>query len=76
MDLQNLTIVYRKAFGDEAPLPIAFGYSLKPEAEVEHQPRCMIGAISKVRHGQPLTLSADNVTCGGGGLYTAFKPMP
>ena len=36
----------------------------------------MIGAIRKVCDGKPLTLSADNVLCGGGSLYTAFAPMP
>lgn len=36
----------------------------------------MIGAIRKVCDGEPLTLSADNVLCGGGRLYTAFAPMP
>ena len=36
----------------------------------------MIGAIRKVCNGKPLTLSADNVLCGGGSLYTAFAPMP
>ena len=36
----------------------------------------MIGRISKVRDGESLTLCSENVLCGGGGLYTAFRPMP
>ena len=36
----------------------------------------MISAVSKVRYGDSLTLCADNVLCGGGALYTAFRPMP
>lgn len=67
---------YREAFGDAAPMPIAFGYSDKPLTEIRKVPKCMIGAISKVRYGEPLTLSEENVICGGGGLYTAFKEMP
>ena len=35
----------------------------------------MIGSIRKVCEGDSLTLSADNVLCGGGSLYTAFAPM-
>lgn len=35
----------------------------------------MVGAIRKVCEGEPLTLSAGNVLCGGGSLYTAFAPM-
>ena len=35
----------------------------------------MIGAIRKVCGGEPLTLAAENVLCGGGSLYTAFAPM-
>ena len=67
---------YREAFGDVAPLPIAVAYGIAPATDVRSVPKCMIGAISKVRNGEALTLSADNVLCGGGGLYTAFRPMP
>ncbi|MBR2063079.1 MAG: DUF169 domain-containing protein [Bacteroidales bacterium] len=67
---------YREAFGDAAPLPIALAYDSVPATDVRSVPKCMIGAISKVRNGEALTLSADNVLCGGGGLYTAFRPMP
>lgn len=76
MTPQQFIQLYREAFGEAPPLPIAFGYSNRAATTVRSIPRCMIGAISKVRDGEPLTLSADNVTCGGGGLYTAFAPMP
>ncbi len=75
MTTQTFIQRYREAFGEQVALPIAFAYSqqaLVPECKV---PRCMIGAIAKVRNGQPLTLSAQNVQCGGGGLYTGFAPM-
>lgn len=67
---------YKEAFGNAAPLPIAFGYSHTPTTEICKISRCMIGAIRKVCDGEPLTLTAENVLCGGGSLYTAFAPMP
>lgn len=76
MTVKDFITKYREAFGESVPLPVAFGYSDKAAAEVRKIPRCMVGAIRKVCDGQPLTLSADNVLCGGGSLYTAFAPMP
>lgn len=66
---------FKEAFGNTTPLPIAFEYSHVPATEIKKVPRCMIGAIRKVCNGESLTLSADNVLCGGGSLYTAFAPM-
>lgn len=66
---------FREAFSDVAPLPIAIGYSDTPAATDCRIPRCTVGAISKVREGESLTLSADKLQCGGGGLYAAFTPM-
>lgn len=76
MTIQEFITLYREAFSESVPLPVAFGYSNKPATEVRKIPRCMIGAIRKVCDGGTLTLSADNVLCGGGSLYTAFAPMP
>ena len=76
MTVKDFITKYREAFGESVPLPVAFGYSDKAATEVRKIPRCMVGAIRKVCDGQPLTLSADNVLCGGGSLYTAFAPMP
>ena len=76
MTPQQFIEKFREAFSDAAPLPIAFWYgdtAVNPESRV---PRCMIGAIRKVCEGNSLTLSPENVQCGGGGLYTAFRPMP
>lgn len=76
MTPQEFVVRFREAFSDVAPMPIAFWYGdtgVNPESRV---PRCMIGAIRKVCEGNSLTLSAENVQCGGGGLYTAFRPMP
>ncbi len=70
--LQN----YREAFGEAAPFPIAFGYSHTAATEERKVPRCIIGAIRKVCNGEALTLTKNNVLCGGGSLYTCFAPMP
>lgn len=76
MEVQEFVNKYIEAVGESAPLPIAFGYSNKPATEIKSVPKCMIGAISKVRNGESLTLCKENVLCGGGGLYTAFGEMP
>lgn len=76
MSIQEFIVKYKEAFGENAPLPISFGYSNEAVTEVRRIPRCMIGAIRKVCDGGVLTLSVDNVLCGGGSLYTAFAPMP
>lgn len=76
MEICEFVAKYREAFGDAAPLPIAFGYSNQPATEIKRLPKCMVGAISKVRGGESLTLAAENVICGGGTLYTAFREMP
>ena len=76
MTINEFLSLYKQAFGEDAPLPVAFGYSNTAVTDVKKIPRCMIGAIRKVCEGGALTLSADNVLCGGGRLYTAFAPMP
>ena len=75
MTPREFILKFREAFGEAAPMPIAFWYgdeAVNPDSRV---PRCMIGAIRKVCDGNSLTLTAENVQCGGGGLYTAFRPM-
>lgn len=76
MTPQEFILKFREAFGVAAPLPIALWYgdtAVNPDSRV---PRCMIGSIRKVCDGNPLTLTAETVQCGGGSLYTAFRPMP
>ncbi len=76
MTPQEFIVKFREAFGKAAPLPIAFWYGDTAVNAESRVPRCMIGAIRKVCEGNALTLTAENVQCGGGGLYTAFRPMP
>lgn len=75
MEIREFVALYQKAFGIGVPLPVAFGYNDTPATDVVKIPRCMVGAIRRVCDGEPLTLSAENVLCGGGALYTAFAPM-
>lgn len=76
MTPQEFIQKFREAFGEAAPLPIAFWYGDEAVNVESRVPRCMIGAIRKVCEGGALTLTAENVQCGGGALYTAFCPMP
>lgn len=76
MTPQHFIKRFREAFGEAAPIPIAIWYDDTAVATECRVPRCMIGAIRKVCDGNALTLTESNVQCGGGGLYTAFRPMP
>lgn len=76
MTPQQFIEKFREAFGEAAPMPIAFWYGDTAVNSDCRVPRCMIGAIRRVCDGNTLTLTAENVQCGGGGLYTAFRPMP
>ena len=51
MTVQEFVGKFIEAFGEAAPLPIAIAYSNTPATEIKSVPRCMIGAISKVRGG-------------------------
>ncbi len=75
MVIEKFVQKHEDAFGEQVALPIAFEYShqaVVPDCKV---PCCVIGAISNVRNGSPLTLSVKNVQCGGSSLYTGFAPM-
>ncbi len=76
MTPQEFLSRFREAFGATPPLPIAVWYGDAPVNADSRVPRCMVGAIRKVCEGKSLTLTSENVQCGGGGLYTAFRPMP
>lgn len=76
MTPQEFVVRFREAFGEAAPLPIAFWYDEEAINIESRVPRCMIGAIRKVCNGNTLTLTSENVQCPGGALYAAFRPMP
>lgn len=67
---------YRDAFGSEAPLPLLFGYSETPVADTAKIGGCFFKGLQAARDGQPVSLSAEVIGCGGGKLYTGFSEMP
>jgi uncharacterized protein (DUF169 family) len=67
--------LWGKYFND-AELPITFYYSDEtghaPAAKSGALPRCVIGALEKVREGQSLAFDTDAVGCPGGKRYLGF----
>lgn len=67
---------YREAFSSNAPLPLLFGYSDQPVADTAKIGGCFFKGLQAARDGQPVSLSAEVIGCGGGKLYTGFSEMP
>ena len=68
--------LWSKYFG-EAELPMVFYYT-DDESCAEKAPfpvghRCIIGALSKVRRGKPLSFDAEAAGCGGARRYCGFS---
>ncbi len=76
MDIKTFIQNYREAFGSQAPLPLLFGYSDQPVAETGKIGGCFFKGLLQAREGQPVSLSAEVIGCGGGKLYTGFSDMP
>lgn len=66
---------YRRYFGDAAPLPIAVIYSSQPMAEMQHVPGCIFKQFHNAANGITVTLSAANLTCGGGKPYLGLASL-
>ena len=60
-----------------AELPVVFYYTDRGDcAEVMPPPsghQCIIGALAKVRKGEPLCFEAGSIGCAGGKKYSGFK---
>lgn len=67
---------YREAFGEKAELPIVFWYSDTPLADTEKINGCFFKGLKTVREGNPISLNAEVIGCGGGKFYTGFTEMP
>ena len=76
MTIEEFILCYREAFGSKAQLPLLFGYSDTPVAQTEKIGGCFFKGLQMAREGQPVSLSADVIGCGGGKLYTGFADMP
>ncbi|MDH6534558.1 hypothetical protein D0T51_05615 [Parabacteroides sp. 52] len=67
---------YREAFSEKAELPIVFWYSDTPLADTEKINGCFFKGLKTVREGNPISLNAEVIGCGGGKFYTGFTEMP
>ena len=67
---------YREAFGEKTELPIVFWYSDTPLADTEKINGCFFKGLKTVREGNPISLNAEVIGCGGGKFYTGFTEMP
>lgn len=65
-----------KQYFNDAALPITFYYTAKPvnatTVKPGSVPRCIIGALVKVREGESLAFDVDAVGCPGGKRYLGF----
>ena len=76
MDLKGFIESYHEAFGENAQLPLLFGYSDQTIADTAKIGGCFFKGLQAAREGTPVSLSAEVIGCGGGKLYTGFSDMP
>jgi len=76
MELKAFIKSFRDAFGENAQLPLLFGYSDTPVAPTDKIGGCFFKGLQAAREGTPVALSAQVIGCGGGKLYTGFSDMP
>jgi uncharacterized protein (DUF169 family) len=78
---EKFTELWKKYFNN-AELPITFYYTDEVGhagfAKPESTPRCVIGALSKVRKGHSFSFDAESIGCFGGKRFLGFsdKIMP
>ncbi len=68
--------LYRRCFGDNAPLPLAVVYSDEPMSEPMSVPGCMFKQLHKANSGGVVTYTAQSLNCGGGRAYTGLDSIP
>lgn len=77
MDITVFIDNYREAFGEASELPIIFRYSdTGLAAGTEKINGCLFKGLKTVRAGNPISLNAETIGCGGGKFYTGFTEMP
>lgn len=76
MDVKFFINNYQEAFGESVELPLVFWYSDAPIANTEKINGCFFKEMRNVRNGNPISLNAENIGCGGGKFYTGFTEMP
>lgn len=75
MNSRILIDKFRKAFGDIVALPIAVSYTDTPLREPEEKVHCMMRWLIKAKDGIATSLSADNIYCRGGKVYSGYAPL-
>lgn len=75
-DITTFISKYREAFGEKPELPIVFYYSDTSAGTNGKTGGCFFKCLYAAREGQPISLNAETIGCGGGKLYTGFAPMP
>ncbi len=77
MGLKDKFITLWKKYFNNAELPLTFYYTdTEGRAELAAPgsiPRCVIGAVSGIRKGQPLCFAAESIGCFGGKRYLGFS---
>lgn len=76
MGIKEFIECYREAFGERMPLPLLFGYSDTPVAQTAKIGGCFFKGLQAAREGEPVSLNADVIGCGGGKFYTGFAEVP
>lgn len=76
MEITTFIKNYREAFGVTAELPLVFWYSDQPVGETAKINGCFFKCMDEVRAGNPVSLNATNIGCGGGQFYTGFIDFP
>lgn len=76
MEIKTFIENYREAFGDKVALPFVFWYSDLPINEIPKINGCLFKCLNEVRNGEPVSLHAGNIGCGGGQFYTGFIDFP
>jgi uncharacterized protein (DUF169 family) len=76
MTLKSKFMTLWKKYFNDSPLPITFYYTDEEgrgeKVKAGSGPRCVIGAMVKVREGQSFAFNVDTVGCPGGKRYLGF----
>jgi uncharacterized protein (DUF169 family) len=76
--VEKFSLLWRKYFND-AEFPVTFYYTDEEGhadlAKPGSVPRCVIGAVSKVREGKSFCFDAESIGCFGGRRYLGFAAV-
>lgn len=76
MNITTFITRFREAFGETTPLPLVFWYSDQPITLAQKINGCLFKCLPEIQNGQTVSLSTENIGCGGGKFYCGFTEMP